>query len=240
MCDVLAIGPHPDDVELSAGGTVALLVAEGSDVRLLDLTRGERATRGTPELREKEAEQAASVLGVTDRNCLGLPDGGVSARDPEHLSAVVTALRTHRPRVVLTLHWADDHPDHIEGGKLVRRATYLSGLKNYPGGTGKEPFRPRRVLFAMGRRTFTPSLIVDVTRVYETKRKALGVFRSQFFREESDPLITPISDPEFLNWIEARDRFYGGMIETTFGEPFYDPDPYPVRSGTGLFVGVDQ
>lgn len=235
MSDVLAIGPHPDDIELSAGGTVAHLAAGGHSVVLLDLTRGEMATRGTPETRDTEAARAAEILGVT-RECLGLPDGGVSSRSAEHLSRTVEAIRRHRPRLVLTLHWHDDHPDHIEGGELVRRAVYLSGLRNYPG-SGSEPHRPARVLFAMGRRPFDPSVVVAVDAVYETKRKVLAAYASQFFREESDPLVTPISDPEFLHRVEARDRHYGAMIGAVYGEPFFERGPVPVGDPGDLLAG---
>jgi bacillithiol biosynthesis deacetylase BshB1 len=229
VSDVLTLAPHPDDIELSAGGTVALLVAAGRSVVMVDLTGGERATRGTPELRAREAEAAARALGVTGRECLGLPDGGLSRRDPGQMVAVVEAIRRHRPRLVIGMHWNDDHPDHVEAGRMVRRAAYLAGLRNYPE-PGREPHRPTRVLFAMGRRPFTPSLVVDVTARYDGKRRAVEAYRSQFHRSPDDPLVTPISDPEFLVRVEARDRYMGGMIGARFGEPFFEVGPAAVRT----------
>jgi LmbE family N-acetylglucosaminyl deacetylase len=133
------------------------------------------------------------------------------------------------------MHWSDDHPDHMEAGELVRRAVYLSGVRNYPR-PGEKSVRPERVLFAMGRRPFVPSLVVDVSSSYETKRRALAAFASQFHRDPDDPLTTPISDPGFLDRVEARDRYYGGMIGADFGEPFYEPGPVPVR-GTAALLG---
>jgi bacillithiol biosynthesis deacetylase BshB1 len=219
-------------MELAAGGTLALLAGSGYAVTLLDLTAGERATRGDRETRGREAAAAAAVLGVA-REGLGLPDGGVSARDPAQVDALVSAVRRHRPRLVLAMHWADDHPDHREGAELVRRAVYLSGLRNYPQ-PDAGAFRPRRVLFAMGRRPFEPTLIVDVGPAYEAKRKALRTYASQFFRAPDDPRVTPISDPEFLARLEARDRHYGGHAGVTFGEPFYEESPPAVRDPRAL------
>jgi len=233
VSDVLALAPHPDDIELSSGGTVALLAAAGRSVVMVDLTAGEMATRGTPELRAREAEAAAAALGVAGRECLGLPDGGLSRGDPGQMRAVVEAIRRHRPRLVIGMHWNDDHPDHVEAGKMVRRAAYLAGLRNYPA-PGAGPHRPARVLFAMGRRPFVPSLVVDVTAHYETKRRGVEAYRSQFHRDPGDPLTTPISDPEFLVRVEARDRHYGGMIGVRFGEPFFEVGPVPVRAAGGL------
>jgi bacillithiol biosynthesis deacetylase BshB1 len=214
-------------MELAAGGTLALLAKAGFAVTLLDLTAGERATRGDRDTRAREAAAAAAALGA-EREGLGLPDGGVSAGDPAQVEALVGALRRHRPRLVLAMHWADDHPDHREGAELVRRAVYLSGIRNYPG-TDAGAFRPGRVLFAMGRRGFEPTLIVDVASVYATKRRALEAYASQFFRDADDPLVTPISDPGFLPRLEARDRHYGGQVGAAFGEPFYEEDPLAVR-----------
>lgn len=228
MADVIAVGPHPDDVELAAGGTLAGFAAEGHDVVLVDLTRGERATRGTPEGRAGEAELAARELGAAGRECLGIPDGGVSAGDPGQVAALVAAIRRHRPRLIVAMHWLDDHPDHVEGGRLVQRAVYLGGVRNYPE-PGGDPHRPARVLFAMGRRPFEPTLIVDVSRHYPAKRRALAAYPSQFRREPDDPLVTPISEPGFLERLEARDRFFGGRIGAEFGEPFLETDPVGVR-----------
>ena len=234
--DVLAVGPHPDDVELAAGGTVAGLAAAGFRVELVDLTAGERSTRGTPEGRAVEAAAAAAALGAAHRRCLGLADGGLSRGDPGQLAALVEAVRTARPRLVLGLHENDDHPDHIEGAHLLRRAVYLAGVRNYPE-PGGNPHRVGRVLFAMGRRPFVPSLVVDVTGQYEAKRAALAAYASQFHRAPEDPLVTPISDPGFLDMIEARDRTYGARCGFSLGEPFFEDGPAGIASVASLVPG---
>lgn len=232
MCDVLAIGPHPDDMELAAGGTVAQLTAAGKEVVLLDLTLGERGTRGSAEIRAEEARNAARILGAK-RRCLHLPDTGVRALDEDQIESLVNEIRRLRPRLVIAAHGEDDHPDHREGAELVRRAIYFSGLKRFGSGD-RESYRPKRLLFAMGRRPFLPSLIVDVTGTYPVKRNALAAFESQFHRRDGDPLVTPISDPGFLGSIEARDRYFGSLIGATFGEAFLDRGPVAVSQALSL------
>jgi N-acetylglucosamine malate deacetylase 1 len=235
MCDVLAIGPHPDDMDLAAGGTVAQLTGAGRDVVLLDLTLGERGTRGSAEVRAEEARQAAKILGA-ERRCLHLPDTGIQAHNDDQIEALVNELRRLRPRLVIASHGDDDHPDHRAGAELVRRAVYLAGLRRF--GSGDREALPRpRLLFAMGRRPFTPSLIVDVTSTYATKLQALAAFESQFRRAEGDPLVTPISEPGFLPAIEARDRYFGSLIGVTYGEAFEDRGPVPVGRAVSLIPG---
>jgi bacillithiol biosynthesis deacetylase BshB1 len=235
LADVLAVGPHPDDVELAAGGTLARLAAEGHEVVILDLTRGERATRGTPAGRKAEAESAARLLGASREN-LSLPDGGVAAHDPAALGALVHAIRRHRPRLVITLSGEDDHPDHREGAELVARAVYLAGVRNYPD-PGGESHRVGRLLLGMGRRPFLPRLVVDVAAYYEAKRAALAAHASQFRRDPGDPHRTPISDPGYLAAIEARDRYYGRLVGAEYGEPFDETGPVAVRPGASLVPG---
>jgi LmbE family N-acetylglucosaminyl deacetylase len=138
---------------------------------------------------------------------------------------------------VIAAHGDDDHPDHREGAELVRRAIYLSGLNRFGSGD-REPYRPERLLFAMGRRPFLPSLIVDVTDTYPVKRNALAAFASQFHRAEGDRLVTPISDSGFLPGIEARDRYFGSLIGVTFGEAFLDRGPVAVMHAVSL-MGED-
>ena len=225
MTDVLGIAPHPDDLELSAGGTVAGLTAAGFGAVFVDLTEGERATRGTPELRRDEAARAGEILGLGRRENLRLPDGGLDSRHPDQLRAVVDAIRRHRPRLVIGMHENDEHPDHQEGASLVRRAVYLAGLRNWPE-ADQEPHRTPHCIFAMGRRTFDPSFIVDVTETYEVKRKAMEAFHSQLHRDARDPAVTPISDPGFLKALDARARHYGSIIGVDFGEPFWTDRPW--------------
>lgn len=211
--DVLAIGPHPDDVELFAGGTVGKLVAAGHRVAILDLTRGEAATRGTPELRANEARRAAEVLGVT-RDQLGLPDGGI--RDTaEQVAALVTHLRVHRPELVIA-PWTDErHPDHAAAAALIVRAVFLASA----GGFSPELPRHvvREVLHYPMRVAARPSFVVDISAFAELKRRAIGCHESQLGPRPADAGTLVASA---LDTLDARDRYWGEHIGATHGEPF--------------------
>ena len=238
MADVLAIGPHPDDMELSAGGTLALLSISGKDVVMVDLTAGELGSRGSAELRKVEAKRAAETLGASSRECLDLPDGGVLRSDHNHLLAVVTCIRRHRPSLIITMSSEDEHPDHIESSHLVRRAAYLAGLRNWPE-PDQSPHRTPCILLAMGRTPFTPAVVIDISSAKDKKQEAIAAYQSQFFREVNDPVVTPISEPTFLPRLRARDRYYGGQIGVEAGEPFlHYQGPWPIRSVAGLWDGL--
>lgn len=232
--DVLAFAPHPDDLELGCGGTLILLAREGYRVGLVDLTRGEMATRGTPEIRAREAEEGRQVLGAAFRENLELPDLGLDAHTPGQLKAIVEAIRRHRPRLVFICSERDRHPDHVEAAHLVERACYVAGLAEYP--AAGAPFRPGRLLFYMGRLDFEPKVIVDITPVFERKMRAAAAFRSQFFRDPGDPRVTPISEPGFFDRVTARFRHFGARIGVTFGEPFDLREPLGVVEA-GALVG---
>jgi bacillithiol biosynthesis deacetylase BshB1 len=233
--DVLAFGPHPDDAELCAGGTLLRLADAGWRVGLVDLTRGEMATRGTPETRAREAEEARRLLGARLRANLGFPDLGVSATDAGQLGGVVAALRRHRPALVLACSERDRHPDHIEAGRLVERACYVAGLSAFaaPGA----PFRPDRLLFYMGRVVFEPRLVVDVSAVYERKVAVMAAYRSQLFRDPDDPRVTPLSEPDVFDDFAARARHFGNRIGVDYGEPFDAREPFGLRDVGALLDG---
>jgi len=222
--DVLAFAPHPDDLELCCGGTLIRLADAGYRIGLVDLTRGDRGTRGTPEIRLAEAEAARVELGAERRVNLGFPDLGVDARNAGQLQAVVETIRRHRPTLVLTCSEHDHHPDHVEASHLVERATYVAGLSGFeaPG----DPFRPTSLLFYMGRVVFEPRLIVDISDAWERRVRAASCFQSQFFREKDDPRVTPISEPGFFDDVAARLRHYGNRIGVTYGEPFDLREPF--------------
>lgn len=231
--DVLAFAPHPDDIEIGCGGTLLLCADAGLSVGLVDLTRGEMGTRGSAELRAEEAELGRQRLMARFRENLGLPDGGVDSRSREQLLAVVSALRRHRPRLVFICSEHDRHPDHVEAAHLVERACFFAGLAEYP--AAGQPHRPARLAFYMGRLTFEPRFIVDVTPVFERKMQAVLAFQSQFFRTADDPRVTPISEPGFLERLAGRFRHYGGRIGTEFGEPFDMREPFGLSGVAGLF-----
>ena len=219
--DVLAFGPHPDDVELCCGGTLALLVARGWRVGVVDLTRGELGSNGTVEQRAAEAAAASAVLGLAHRENLGLPDGSLRAEDPDQLGAVVDAIRRLRPELVLAPWRRARHPDHEAGSQLVTRACYLAGLKRFATGSAMTvaPFRPRRLWYYPMRVEVRPSLVVDVSAVHEAKMKAIRCYGSQVSRAASDT-ATAVNDPRTIELVAARDRVWGGHIGVDHGEAF--------------------
>jgi len=222
------VGAHPDDVEISCGGTLALASAQGLRVGILDLTRGELGTNGTPEQRAREAEAAAKHLGVAGRWNAALPDGGLVASDPRQTSETVAWIRRLRPVVLLTHFHRDRHPDHVAASALLGRASYLAGLRRYEPAT--EAHRPRAIYHFASRIGFAPSFVVDVSEVWESKRKAILAHASQVSRDTPDALATPLNNPDFLDRIESRARHYGAMIGARYGEPFHSADPIGVRS----------
>ncbi len=226
--DLLAVGAHPDDVEISCGGTVALAAAQGLAVGILDLTRGDLSTNGTPEERAGEASEAARLLGARGRWNAALPDGGISDHDPEHVAAVVGLIRSLRPRVLLTHFPRDRHPDHVAASHLLERAWYLAGLRRYA--PGSPPFRPEARFHFASRIGFTPTVVVDITETWETKRRAILAHATQVSRAVSGARPTPLNDDEFLVKVEARARHYGGMIGARYGEPFHGTEPLGVRA----------
>ncbi len=215
--DVLAIGAHPDDVELRVGGTVRKLVSAGRSVAIVDLTRGELATRGTPDTRTAEAAEAARALGVADRVNLGLPDGRLE-NTLSYRTAIIEAIREFRPTIVLCHHFNDLHPDHAAAGALLRSCLYPGGFQKYP--ARGEPYRPHAVLFYMAHVPFEPSFIVDTTGHFAVKRTAIQCYRSQLFDPEIRDRLTRIAKPDLMKEIEARDRYFGSLIERPYGEPF--------------------
>lgn len=221
--DVLAIGAHPDDVELACGGTVVKLVTQGKKVGLLDLTEGELGTRGTPEIRAREAEDAARVLGVTVRENLGMKDGNIEVSIENRLK-VIGAIRRYRPEILLFPHWLERHPDHEHAHQLCREAWFYSGLskiQTMADGVPQQPFRPRSYYHFMQTYEFVPSFVVDISGEYARRMEAVRAFRSQVFDPESTEPQTFLSTPDFLHMLETRFAYYGDRIGRKFGEPFF-------------------
>lgn len=222
--DILAIAAHPDDVELGAGGTVIAAIKAGKKVGILDLTRGELGTRGTPEIRAAEAEAASKLMGLSARENVGLPDGFLT-NSKEFQMRILPFIRKYQPEIVVTNALDDRHPDHGKGSKLVSDACYLSGLraittKNEEGETQKA-WRPKWVYHFIQDRYIEPDFIVDVTDVWEDKMNAIKAYGSQFFSSatQGEP-PTPISSPEFMQFLDARGREFGRTIGATYGEGF--------------------
>jgi len=225
--DVLVFAAHPDDAELCAGGTMCLLVQQGYRVGVIDFTRGELGSRGTPEGRLAEARAAAEIIGLAVRENLGIPDGDI-ANTKENQHKVVRMVRRYRPPIALINAPVCRHPDHGAAAQLSVDAFFYSGLRKIEtaedDGTPQAPWRPHHVLHYMQTLSFEPTLVVDVTDTWEQRTRALQAFRSQFFNEDYRPAEeepdTFVSNPDFFRWIEARARTYGYPIGATYGEPF--------------------
>jgi N-acetylglucosamine malate deacetylase 1 len=218
--DVLAIAAHPDDVELSVGGTLIKLARMGYETGVIDVTRGESGTRGTPEIRAAEADRAAQLLGLSVRENLDLGDARVWANEESRVK-VVRALRRLRPRVVFTQFWDDPHPDHSHTSQLVREACHVSGLVKYDRESGQERWRPSCVAYFLFPRSVTPSFIVDVSETFGRKWEAIRAHASQFFNPGATEPESRVSAQAFLSEMEARERYFGAMIGVERGEAFF-------------------
>jgi bacillithiol biosynthesis deacetylase BshB1 len=233
--DVLAIGAHPDDVELGCGGTLATLAAAGRRVGILHLTRGEAGTRGTPEEREVEARAATAALGAVTIDFLNCGDGGLRSGEAEE-DALIAKLREWRPEVVLGPTPSDRHPDHGRAHRLVADAAFYAGLARRGRG---EPYRPAAVFSYMQHDPFEPRFVVDVTAGWEAKLAALAAYRSQLHQGAGtvDEPPTKVASPEFRSAIEGRARHFGLLIGAEFGEPFWSPLPLAITDLMNLAPG---
>jgi bacillithiol biosynthesis deacetylase BshB1 len=218
--DVLAIFSHPDDAELTMAGTLIKLKSLGHRVGVVDLTRGEMGTRGTPEIRAKEALDAARVMGLDLRANLELPDGHITL-DDDTRQKVVRALRKYQPRVVFTSHWDDPHPDHAATARIVREAARLASMRKYDQGAQPESIKMPALAHVVYSRLVVPSFVVDITDFAEKKMDAIRAYASQFYNAHSKEPATRIANKGFLREIEDRTRYYGSLIGVEAGEPFY-------------------
>ena len=241
--DVLAVCAHPDDAELHCGGLLLRAQERGAAVGVLDLTRGEAATLGTPEVRHREAEEAGRLLGLTLRDNLALPDGRLESGQAE-LTRIVERLRRWRPRLVVTSHWDDHHPDHEACARLVRRACSLAGIGNWPGPGA--PHRPEQVLYYLDRIGHQPQLVLDVTDVFDRKAAAVCCFASQLYAprdpaEDDDPGSprpwTTLSSSDYLDGWRARHRYFGSLIGVRYGEGYALRSPVPLLDPLALLWG---
>ena len=233
--DVLAIGAHPDDVELHAGGTLHHLSVLGYTTAIVDLTQGEASTRGTISQRSEEALAAASVLGVSFRETLNLGDSRLIDSEANR-AAVVSLLRKVRPRLVLT-HYADQpHPDHAAAAAIITAAAYLAGVRHACPVDNLPPHRPNAVLHFGLPRSIAPSFIVDVSRSEEQWERAVRCHRSQWHNPESIEEESAVSQPDFLSRVISRRRGDGAAIGTTSGEAFWVRHSLSVGDPLSLFT----
>jgi bacillithiol biosynthesis deacetylase BshB1 len=241
--DILAIAVHPDDVELGCAGTLLMEKMHGRKTGVVDLTRGELGTRGTPELRAEEAAKSAAILQLDVRENLGMADG-FFRNDEEHQRLLIRAIRKYRPEVVLANAKSDRHPDHGRAGHLITDACFLSGLRKIEtvdgDGLAQEHWRPKYVFHYIQDRYAEPSFVYDITPVFEKKLQSIRAYSSQFYSADyaKDEPSTYISSPEFLNAIIGRHQMFGKMIGVPYAEGFITEKMIGVRN-FDAFVQMD-
>lgn len=217
--DVLAIAAHPDDVELTCGGTLIKMASRGYRTGILDLTRGEMGTRGTPEIRAREAKAAAKILGVKVRENLGLPDSRLEVNE-EYKLELARMIRELQPHTVILPYWEGRHPDHYNAGRLGYEGCFLAGLKRMP--IGGEAFRPYKIIYSAAYEgTVRANFAVDITAEYAKRRRAILAYKSQFAptpKEKRSKVYLPLDELE--SRMSVVSSYYGRMIGTKYAEPF--------------------
>jgi bacillithiol biosynthesis deacetylase BshB1 len=220
--DILAFGAHPDDIELACAGTIIKAIKSGKKAGIIDLTEGQLGTRGTAELRLKEANKAAKIMGVEFRESLGMMDGFFK-HDDEHMHKIIVKIRQYQPYIVLCNPPYDRHPDHGRASKLVSDACFYAGLKNIESeldGKKQEPYRPAKVFYYMQHFSLTPSFLVDISEEMEQKMDAVKAFSSQFYDPNSKEPETVLTSPDFLKHIYERSANWGYIIGAKYAEGF--------------------
>lgn len=220
--ELLVFGPHPDDLEIGAGGTVAKHAAMGLRVGLVDLTQGEMGSNGTVEERLAEAEEARMVLGAVWRTNLRLPDRAIGS-NPDHALAATELIRRVKPKAIAIPYWSDRHPDHVAASTLLSDAIFNAGLRRFR--AEGEPWKPEMTSYYFINESAQPSFVVDVTEHYETKRRALACHKSQFRPPAADAVHTRLTSPRFMTLIESRDAQFGVLAGVDFAEGFVVREP---------------
>jgi len=221
--DLLAFGPHPDDLEIGLGGTIAHHAALGLKVALCDLTAGEMGSNGTVESRLAESEKARAVLGAVSRENLRWPDRRIG-KDPNHLEEAVAFIRRHRPRVVAAPYWTDRHPDHVAASQVLTEAVFNAGLRRYP--AEGEAWKPEWICYYFINDSAAPSFVIDVSDHYERKRQALDCHSSQFTPPAPGGTVaTRLNTPLFRQMIESRDAQFGALAGVRWAEGLVVREP---------------
>ena len=229
--DILAIGAHPDDVEIGAGGTIIKSIQQGKKVAIVDLTQGELGSRGTIETRYDEASNASKIMGVEHRENLKLPDGFFETNE-ENLLSLITSIRKFQPEIVFANAPHDRHPDHGRANSLISRACFLSGLlkiETISGGQSQMHWRPKVVYYYVQDRYLTPNFIVDISEQRDRKLEAILAYKTQFFQLDMTGPKTPISGQDYLDALEARIVQYGRDIGVKYGEGFITERPVGIN-----------
>lgn len=215
--DILAFAAHPDDTELSCSGTLSSHIQKGYTAGVIDLTRGELGTRGTPEIRDKEASDSAEILGLSIRENLSLEDGFFT-NSKENQLKLIKKIRQYQPSIVLLNAPSDRHPDHGRAAQLETDACFIAGLAKVD--TNQAPWRPTAVYHYIQSVSLVPDFVVDVSAAWETKMEAIRCFKSQFHDPNSNEPETFISSPAFMQMIESRGKDLGYSIGASYGEGF--------------------
>ena len=235
--DILAFGSHPDDVELGCGGSILSAISQGLKVGIIDLTKGELGTRGTPEIRKEESEKASEILGVSFRKNLDFKDG-FFINDEEHQLKIVEVLREHKPSIIFCNAVKDRHIDHPKGSKLVSDSCFLSGLSkintNYKNSKNQLPWTPKQIYHYIQWFDLKPDILIDISEFQEKKMKAIMAYESQFYNPKSTEPNTPISSKSFIDNIKQRDQNFGRISGVDAAEGFTVERPPVVKDIKGI------
>ena len=236
--DILAIGAHPDDVELGCGGTLYKLIKSGKSVAIVDLTKGELGTRGTDETRKIEAAEASKILGISYRENLGMKDGFFQ-NDEEHQLQVVKIIRKYRPEILFCNAIEDRHPDHGKGSKLVSDACFLAGLRKIETiyeDENQEIWRPKQVFHYIQWKELTPDFVVDISQEMDKKIEACLAYKTQFYDPNSKEPITPIATKDFLESLTYRAQNLGRLSGVNFAEGFITEKLLAFKNFDGIIL----
>ena len=234
--DVLAIGAHPDDVELGCGGTIAKLISEGKKVAILDLTQGELGTRGTNETRAIEAKNAAEILGISARENLKMRDGFL-INSEEYQLRIIKAIRTYQPEIVFCNAVDDRHPDHAKAAKLASDACFLSGLikiETEESGKKQEKWRPKQVFHYIQWKNLEPDFVIDISGFLDKKIESCLAYKTQFYDPTSTEPTTPISSKSFLDSITYRAQDLGRLADVEHAEGFTTEKTLALKNFDGI------
>lgn len=236
--DVLAIGAHPDDVELGCGGTIAKLIAEGKKVAIVDLTQGELGTRGTDETRRQEAAESSKLLGISSRENLKMKDGFL-LNSEEYQMKIVQVIRKYQPEIVLANAVEDRHPDHAKASKLTSDACFLSGLRKIVTeleGEAQQAWRPKQVFHYIQWKNIEPDFVVDISHFIEKKIAACLCFKTQFYDPNSKEPVTPIATKDFLESLTYRAQDLGRLSGVAYAEGFTTEKLLALKNFEGIVL----
>ena len=237
--DILAIGSHPDDVELGCSGTLIKEIQRGKKAGVIDLTQGELGTRGTIETRYQEAADAAKIMGLSGRENLKMRDG-FFRNDEEHQLQLIKVLRKYQPEIVIGNILEDRHPDHGRAGWLIYDACFFSGLRQIKtfddDGQEQERWRPKMLLHYIQDRFYEPDIIVDISDVWEQRMESIKAYRTQFIADGSSDPQTYISSPEFIEGLSARARLLGKRIGVKYAEGFLSKKSIGIKNFDALIL----